>query len=94
MRAPMLVLALSTLLCSSVALATEYDEGIEVDPALFGAVRARSIGPAVMGGRVAALDVVDPHVALCAESDGVGDALSVRREARMEDGVRTREGPR
>lgn len=33
--------------------------GIEIGSALFGTLRARAIGPAVMGGRIAAMDVVD-----------------------------------
>ena len=58
-----LVLAAGTLLAAlagSLAVAAEpADTGIEIGPHVFGALRARSIGPAVMSGRIAALDVVD-----------------------------------
>ena len=33
--------------------------GIEIGPHVFGAMRARGIGPAVMSGRISSLDVVD-----------------------------------
>jgi photosystem II stability/assembly factor-like uncharacterized protein len=36
----------------------ESQPGIEIGPHVFGALRARSIGPAVMSGRISALDVV------------------------------------
>lgn len=35
------------------------DDEIKIDSNVFGAIEARSIGPAVMGGRIAALDVVN-----------------------------------
>jgi photosystem II stability/assembly factor-like uncharacterized protein len=35
------------------------EQGIEIGPHVFGAMRARGIGPAVMSGRISALDVVD-----------------------------------
>jgi len=45
---------------ASLAVAAEpADTGVEIGPHVFGALRARSIGPAVMSGRIAALDVVD-----------------------------------
>ena len=50
-RAPLLAVALAA--ASSVALAA-----IEIDSNTFGDLRARAIGPAVMGGRIAALDAV------------------------------------
>jgi len=48
------------------------DEGIEIGPYVFGDIRARSIGPAVMSGRVAALDVVvdDPRIIYAGAASG------------------------
>lgn len=40
---------------------TAADGGIEIGPNVFGAMRARAIGPAVMSGRVSSLDVVDSN---------------------------------
>lgn len=40
-------------------VAAEKSEGIEIGSHVFGAMRARAIGPAVMSGRIASLDVVD-----------------------------------
>jgi len=62
-RVSLLILLLACGLACSPAAAEEAipepaDEGIEIGPHVFGSVRARSIGPAVTSGRVAALDAV------------------------------------
>ena len=46
-----------TAVCTA-ALGSAAFAGIDVDPSTFGTLRARSLGPAVMGGRVAAIDAV------------------------------------
>ncbi len=61
MKAILLVIAL-LMLSPTVGGAQENETtplGIEIGPHVFGALRARGIGPAVMSGRIAALDVVD-----------------------------------
>ena len=42
-----------------LALGANPSDEIKIDSNVFGAIEARSIGPAVMGGRIAALDVVN-----------------------------------
>ncbi len=46
---------------STPVASTDGSEGIEIGSYVFGAVRARSIGPAIMSGRVSCLDVVDDN---------------------------------
>ena len=61
MKAILLVFAL-LMLSPAVVQAQETETtrpGIEIGPHVFGALRAREIGPAVMSGRISALDVVD-----------------------------------
>ena len=50
-------------LCLATAAAAA-DEGIPMGPEVFGALRAREVGPAVMSGRIAAIDAVagDPRL--------------------------------
>jgi photosystem II stability/assembly factor-like uncharacterized protein len=43
-------------LIAAVALPALADDAVKIEPATFGGLRARSIGPAVMGGRIAAID--------------------------------------
>jgi photosystem II stability/assembly factor-like uncharacterized protein len=43
-------------LVAALALPALADEAIKIDSATFGGLRARSIGPAAMGGRIAAID--------------------------------------
>ncbi|HYU26237.1 MAG TPA: glycosyl hydrolase, partial [Thermoanaerobaculia bacterium] len=43
-------------LVAALALPSLADEAIKIDSATFGGLRARSIGPAAMGGRIAAID--------------------------------------
>jgi photosystem II stability/assembly factor-like uncharacterized protein len=60
-KAILLVLGL-LMLSPSAGWAQETEstpQGIEIGPHVFGALRARGIGPAVMSGRISALDVVD-----------------------------------
>lgn len=47
-----------------LATAAAADEGIPMGPEVFGALRAREMGPAVMSGRIAAIDAVagDPRL--------------------------------
>src|SRR5438105_12004188 len=47
-----------TIALSLLALATAAfaDEPVKIDSSTFGGLRARSIGPAAMGGRIAAID--------------------------------------
>jgi photosystem II stability/assembly factor-like uncharacterized protein len=47
-------------------------EGIEIDSTIFGALQARCLGPAVMGGRIAALDAVasDPRTVYVGAAGG------------------------
>ncbi len=52
-------LFLLVLVSSSSRAADEAEAGIEVGPQVFGGLSARSIGPAVMSGRISALDVVN-----------------------------------
>ena len=59
MRKSLIVLSLITL--SAVAVpAFAADDEIKLDSSTLGGLRARSIGPAVMGGRIAALDGYAP----------------------------------
>ena len=67
--ATLVLLALGCALAAGPAAAAA-----EIDPAFFSGLRARAIGPAVMGGRIAALDVVRRdtlHVYVGAASGGV-----------------------
>jgi len=60
MQALLWFLPMLCLVSTSVALEdTTGDAGIEISSSVFGALRARDIGPAVMGGRIAAMDVVN-----------------------------------
>jgi len=43
-------------LIAALALPALADDAVKIEPATFGGLRARSIGPAVMGGRIAAID--------------------------------------
>jgi photosystem II stability/assembly factor-like uncharacterized protein len=43
-------------LIAALALPVLADDAVKIEPATFGGLRARSIGPAVMGGRIAAID--------------------------------------
>src|SRR5438309_1508063 len=47
-----------TLFALVAALATGAlaDDAVKIEPSTFGGLRARSIGPAAMGGRIAAID--------------------------------------
>ncbi len=70
----------SVFLSSPFGWANETtDSSMEIGSYLFGGLRARSIGPAVMGGRIAALDVVndDPRIIYVgAASGGVWKSLN------------------
>ena len=76
MKAILFVLVM-LMLSPIVSLAQETETtslGIEIGPHVFGALRARGIGPAVMSGRISALDVVnsDPrNIYVGAASGGV-----------------------
>ena len=59
MKASLLVLGLLMLLPVSGLTQDAAEQGIDIGPHVFGALRARGIGPAVMSGRISALDVVD-----------------------------------
>src|SRR5436309_15865087 len=43
-------------LIAALAVPALADDAVKIEPATFGGLRARSIGPAVMGGRIAAID--------------------------------------
>ena len=43
---------------ATAAVCSATDAAVQVDSNTFGGLQARSIGPAVMGGRIAALDAV------------------------------------
>jgi len=58
-KASLLVLGLLMLLPVSGLSQDAAEQGIDIGPHVFGALRARGIGPAVMSGRISALDVVD-----------------------------------
>src|SRR5437764_814335 len=45
-------------LCALIALPLFADEAVKLDSSTLGGLRARSIGPAAMGGRIAAIDGV------------------------------------
>jgi len=59
MRASLLALGLLMLLPVTGWSQDAAEQGIDIGPHVFGALRARGIGPAVMSGRISALDVVD-----------------------------------
>ncbi|MEW5994145.1 MAG: glycosyl hydrolase [Candidatus Zixiibacteriota bacterium] len=46
---------------ATAALAQGSEKSIPIESHIFGALRARAIGPAVMGGRIAAMDVVNAN---------------------------------
>ena len=52
------------LMAASVGIGQDKPGGAVLDSESFGDLRARAIGPAVMSGRIAALDVVadDPRI--------------------------------
>ncbi|HEV2720112.1 MAG TPA: glycosyl hydrolase, partial [Thermoanaerobaculia bacterium] len=43
-------------LVAALAVPALADDAVKIDSSTFGGLRARSIGPAVMGGRIAAID--------------------------------------
>ena len=61
MRASLLVLVMLMLLPVAGRAQESAEQGIEIGPHVFGAMRARGIGPAVMSGRISALDVVNSN---------------------------------
>jgi len=72
-----------TFLCffltSLLLAANEQDEKIKIDSHTFGAIEARSIGPAVMGGRISALDAVNSNpriIYVGAASGGIWKSIS------------------
>jgi len=61
MKSSVLLIGLVSLLVGGVAVAEEpaADNGIPVGAHVFGDLRARDVGPAIMSGRISALDVQD-----------------------------------
>ena len=60
-------------------IAKAQDEKVKIDSYTFGAIEARSIGPAVMGGRISALDVVNNNpriIYVGAAAGGVWKSIS------------------
>ena len=55
------VTILSFFISSLVFAADKPEDKVKIDSYTFGAIKARSIGPAVMGGRISALDVVNSN---------------------------------
>src|SRR5437763_15802739 len=51
-------LTMTLLLCAALALQLFADDAVKLDSSTLGGLHARSIGPAAMGGRVAAIDGV------------------------------------
>ena len=51
-------LRMTLLLCAALALPLFADDAVKLDSSTLGGLHARSIGPAAMGGRVAAIDGV------------------------------------
>ncbi|MCK9996089.1 MAG: hypothetical protein KAH56_07395, partial [Candidatus Krumholzibacteria bacterium] len=72
MKTSLLVLGLLMLLPVSGWSQDAAEQGIDIGPHVFGALRARGIGPAVMSGRISALDVVDsdPRVIYAGAASG------------------------
>ncbi|MBD3220344.1 glycosyl hydrolase, partial [bacterium] len=73
----LLALTLTTLAATAGGAAADQpaptdDPGIPIETAVFGALKARSIGPATMSGRVAALDAVasDPRLVYVGAASG------------------------
>ncbi len=69
------LLSVNVLPAPSTCLADDKeagDAGIEIGSYIFGAVRARSIGPAIMSGRVSAVDAVvaDPNIVYVGAAGG------------------------
>jgi hypothetical protein len=58
------MIILCFFISSLLFAANKQDEKVKIDSYTYGAIEARSIGPAVMGGRISALDVVnsDPRI--------------------------------
>lgn len=57
-RKSFLILALCLLFIPNGFAGTGSDDAVKIDTYTFGAIEARCIGPAVMGGRISALDAV------------------------------------
>ncbi|MCI0493418.1 glycosyl hydrolase, partial [candidate division KSB1 bacterium] len=67
------------LFLNFISNAHSQDKSVKIDSYTFGAIEARSIGPAVMGGRISALDVVNDNpriIYVGAAAGGVWKSIS------------------